>query len=134
MIVSSLREGARVETEIDGRFRIDVDQPAPYGADSAPSPFDVFLAGIAACTAYYAQVYCRKWKLPHQGIRVALTPVFDKAHRLTDVSMHLHVPDNFPAEHRDGLLRNAGNCLVKKTLESPPAIKLVLAVDAVVAA
>lgn len=128
MIVSHLRDGARVETEIDGRFRIDADQPAPHGADSAPSPFDIFLAGVSACTAYYAQVYCRKWKLPHEGIQVTLVPQFDSAHRLVDIGMTLQVPDDFPAEHHAGLMRNAGNCLVKKTLESPPSISLTLGV------
>lgn len=129
MITSHVGDGARVETDIEGRFRIDSDQPAPHGQDSAPSPFDIFLAGISACTAYYAQVYCRKWKLPHEGIRVDLTPVFDSTHRLVDLKMDLHVPEDFPAEHRSGLLRNAGNCLVKKTLEAPPTISLELAVD-----
>ena len=127
MIVSRLGDSARIETEVDGRFRIDADQPAPHGTDSAPSPFDIFLAGIAACTAYYAQLYCRKWQLPDAGIHVVLDPVFDKGHRLTDIAMKLHVPDDFPAEHRDGLLRNAGNCLVKKTLESPPTVELAFA-------
>jgi uncharacterized OsmC-like protein len=128
MIVSRLRDGALVETEIDGRFRISADQPAPQGAGSAPSPFDIFLAGISACTAYYAQVYCRKWKLSHEGMHVILVPKFDSAHRLVDIGMTLQMPEDFPAEHHAGLLRNAGNCLVKKTLEAPPSIDLALAV------
>jgi putative redox protein len=129
MIVSWLRDGALIETLVDGRFRIDSDQPAPHGADTAPSPYDIFLASLSACTGYYAQAYCRKWKLPHAGIRVELAPEFDAAHRLTRIAMALHVPDDFPEAHRAGLMRNAGNCLVKKTLETPPEIALQLLVD-----
>ena len=128
MITSRVLDGARVDTLIDGKFSLATDQPAPTGADSAPSPFDVFLAGIAACTAYYAQRYCRKWNLPDAGIEVDLEPSFDAKHMLTDVRMKLRVPATFPAEHLGGLLKNAGNCLVKKTLDAPPAVSLDLAV------
>lgn len=124
MITSRVLDGARVESLIDGKFTLFSDQPAPVGADSAPSPFDLFLAGIAACTAYYAQRYCRKWNLPHEGIEVDLEPVFNEKHLLTDVRMKLRVPAAFPTEHLPGLLKNAGNCLVKKTLEVPPAVTL----------
>lgn len=128
MITSRVLDGARVDTLIDGKFSLATDQPAPAGADSAPSPFDVFLAGIAACTAYYAQRYCRKWNLPDAGIEVDLQPTFDAKHALTDVQMKLRVPASFPAEHLPGLLKNAGNCLVKKTLDAPPTVSLDLAV------
>lgn len=124
MITSRVLDGARVESLVDGKFILASDQPAPIGADAAPSPFDLFLAGIAACTAYYAQRYCRKWNLPHAGIEVDLEPVFDEKHMLIDVRMKLRVPATFPAEHLGGLLKNAGNCLVKKTLEFPPRISL----------
>lgn len=128
MIVSTLLDGAKVDTRIDDKFALASDQPSPYGEDTAPAPFDIFLAGIASCTAYYAQVYCRKWKLPHDGITVELQPTFSDKHLLTDVRMTVKVPAGFPAEHHQGLLRNAGNCLVKKTLEVPPTVSLDLAV------
>ena len=40
--------------------------------------------------------------------------------------MSLVVPPGFPAEHREGLVRNAGHCPVKKVLESPPPVDLAL--------
>jgi len=124
MIVSYPQNGARITTNIEGKFDLLNDQPKPYGEDSAPAPFDVFLAGIAACTAYFAQVYCRKWKLSHEGICVELDPVFNAQHVLTDVKMRLKVPASFPKEHHAGLMRNASACPVKKALESPPTITL----------
>ncbi len=126
MITSIVLDGARIESDIEGKFVVATDQPAPAGADAAPSPFDLFLAGVASCTGYFAQRYCRKWNLPHEGIRVELEPVFDDRHALTDIRMTLRVPAGFPPEHRDGLLRNANHCPVKKALEKPPAISLAL--------
>lgn len=129
MIVSHVLDGARIATRVDDKFLIPSDQPAPYGEDTAPAPYDIFLSGVAACTAYFAQRYCRKWNLSHEGMAVELEPVFNAQHLLTDIRLKLKVPADFPREHLPGLLRNAGACPVKKTLESPPAIALE-AVDA----
>lgn len=126
MIVSRPLEGAKVDTVVNGRFSIMADQPAPFGDDDAPTPFDIFLAGIASCTAFFAQRYCRKWKLPHEGIAVELEPVYNDKHLLADVKMKLKVPAGFPADHLPGLLKNASNCLVKKTMETPPEISVEL--------
>jgi putative redox protein len=126
MIVSHVLDGARINTRIDDKFSLDCDQPAPFGEDQAPAPFDLFLSGIAACTAYFAQRYCRKWKLSHEGIRIDLEPMFDAKHTLTDVKLKVRVPPSFPREHLAGLLRNAGACPVKKALETPPAVSLEL--------
>lgn len=126
MIVSSILDGAKIATDIGNKFVIDTDQPAPFGQDEAPSPFDVFLASVSACTAYFAQRYCRKWKLPHEGIKVELESVFDAKHVLTDIHLKVQVPENFPRDHLAGLLRNAGACPVKKAMEAPPVVTLEL--------
>lgn len=124
LLVSHLHEGAKISTSIDGKFSIDNDQPPPFGADSAPAPFDVFLVGVSACAAYFAQAYCRKWKLSHEGISVELEPLFTPQHKLAEVKLRLKVPESFPAEHIAGLERNAAACPVKKALENPPAISM----------
>lgn len=126
MIVSYPLDGAKVSTRIENKFDLLCDQPVPHGEDTAPAPFDIFLAGIAACAAYFAQRYCRKWQLPHDGISVELEPTFNPQHALTDIKIRVKVPESFPPEHHAGLLRNAGACPVKKALETPPAISLEL--------
>lgn len=122
MIVSHVLDGARIQTHIDDKFVVDSDQPQPYGEDTAPAPYDIFLTGVAACTAYFAQRYCRKWNLAHDGIRVELDPVFNATHQLTNLKLRIRVPSSFPKEHVAGLLRNAGACPVKKALEGAPEI------------
>lgn len=124
MIVAHVLDGARIQTRIDDKFVIDSDQPLPYGEDRAPAPYDIFLTGVASCTAYFAQRYCRKWNLPHDGIRVELEPVFNAAHQLTNLKLRVRVPSSFPKDHVAGLLRNAGACPVKKALESSPEISV----------
>jgi ribosomal protein S12 methylthiotransferase accessory factor len=129
MIVSSVLDGAKTITNIGDKFVIETDQPPPFGDDKAPSPFDFFLASFSACTAYFAQRYCRKWNLPHEGITVELDPVFSAKHDLTDIHLRLKVPAGFPSDHLPGLLRNAGACPVKKAMDAPPVITLELTAD-----
>lgn len=122
LLISQLHEGAKISTRIDDKFTLENDQPAPFGADLAPAPFDVFLVGVCACAAYFAQVYCRKWNLSHEGISVELEPVFTPAHKLAEIKLRLKLPADFPEEHIAGIERNAAACPVKKTLENPPQI------------
>lgn len=124
IITSQVLDGARIKTTIDSKFVVDCDQPAPFGEDTAPAPYDLFLSGVAACTAYFAQRYCRKWSLSHEGISVDLEPVFNAQHVLVEIRLRLKVPAAFPRDHLAGLLRNAQACPVKKALESPPTISL----------
>lgn len=127
MIRSTLLDGARISTTLNDKFAIDCDQPAPYGEDTGPSPFDVFFSSVSACAAYFAQRYCRKWKLPHEGISVDAIPEFDDKHTLVALRLQVNVPDSFPREHIEGLLKNANACPVKKALENPPKLSLALA-------
>ena len=124
MITSHVLDGAKVHTSVGDKFSIDSDQPAPAGEDQAPSPYEIFLASISACTAFYAQRYCRKWNLPHAGIAVELDPTFGPGHTLLNIKLIIRIPDSFPQEHIAGLLRNTNACAVKKTLEAPPVIEV----------
>jgi putative redox protein len=124
MIISYVLDGAKITTRVDDKFSIESDQPAPFGEDTAPAPYDIFLSGVSACTAYFAQRYCRKWDIPHDGISVELEPIFNTLHILTNLKLKIKVPASFPKDHVAGLLRNAGACPVKKALETPPAISI----------
>lgn len=124
MITSHVLDGAKIHTNVGEKFSIDSDQPHPVGEDGAPQPFDIFLAGISACAAFYAQRYCRKWNLPHDGIAVELDPTFGAGHVLASLKLRVRIPDSFPREHIAGLLRNASACPVKKTLEASPTIEV----------
>lgn len=124
LLVSHLLDGANISTRIDERFTLNCDQAPPFGADSAPAPFEVFLVGVSACAAYFAQAYCRKWTLPHEGISVELEPVFTPQHRLEEIKLRLKLPEGFPEEHIAGIERNVAACPVKKALENPPRISM----------
>ena len=64
--------GMRLEAQL-GDFTVATDQPAADGGDnSAPSPFDLFLASLATCAGYYVLAFCKQRNLPTEGISVSM--------------------------------------------------------------
>ncbi len=67
-ILVSLPGGSRVEALWKG-FVIPTDQPVRSGGgNTAPSPFDLFLASLATCAGYYVLAFCQERKIPTEGI------------------------------------------------------------------
>ena len=62
--------GVRVDAHI-GNFTVHTDQTlADGGAETAPSPFDLFLASTAACAGFYVVSFCRKRGIATAGLRL----------------------------------------------------------------
>ena len=113
--------GARVDATF-GPHTVRTDQPAKGGGDdSAPSPFQLFLASIGTCAGIYVLGFCRQRGLPTDGIRLAQRLRVDPATGMvTGIDIDIRVPPEFPEKYRDALVRSAEQCAVKKHMESPP--------------
>jgi len=116
--------GLRIETEVCG-FRIATDQPVKAGGNgSAPSPFDLFVASLAACGAYYAVHFCRHRGIATEDLSLAAEVRKDPATgRVAEVLLDLELPPGFPERYRTAILRAVDQCTVKRALESPPLIR-----------
>lgn len=117
--------GVAVEARFNGHV-VRTDQPAAAGgADSAPPPFDLFLASLATCTGYYAVAFCRRRDLPTDGLRLNLTPERNpETRRLDRIRMELTLPAGFPDKYREAILRSAGQCAIKRVMDDPPQVLL----------
>ena len=117
--------GKKVDVEHRG-FTIPTDQPEAKGGDnSAPSPFELFLASIGACTGYYVLAFCEKRDIPTDGIELNMEIVRDEErHMIERIDISVHLPETFPERYVDACLRSAQQCTVKKHLEDPPEIAL----------
>ena len=106
-----------------GDFNISTDQPlADGGTNTAPSPFDLFLASLATCAGYYVMAFCRERDLPTEGITLKMTNSWnDQAHLAENITMEITLPADFPEKYRRAVIRVAGMCTVKRHLENPPA-------------
>ncbi len=107
--------------KVDAHFRghtIETDQPP---ADSAPMPFEVFLASIGTCAGIYVLGFCKQRDLPTDGIRIIQRNHANPATGLMDnIELEIQVPPTFPEQYHAALIRSAELCKVKKTLEHPP--------------
>jgi len=74
VVVTETRMGTFQQTIEIGPHRLTADEPlAAGGLDSGPSPYDLVLAGLGACTAMTLRLYAEHKTLPLERVSVALT-------------------------------------------------------------
>lgn len=123
-IVVDFPGGVRVNAQF-GPFVVQTDQPPPGGEGSAPSPFDTFLASLAACAGYFVLSFCRQRNIPTDGIRVIQRTETDPAsHMVSKIKIEIQLPPDFPDKYKDAVIRSADQCTVKKHLVRPPAFDI----------
>ena len=107
--------------KVDAHFRghtIKTDQP---NDDTAPMPFELFLASIGTCAGIYVLGFCKQRNLPTEGIRIVQRNHANPMTGLMDnIELEIQVPPTFPEQYHAALVRSAELCKVKKTLENPP--------------
>jgi putative redox protein len=121
-----LAGGKKVNTKIRG-FTISTDQPvADGGQDTAPSPFELFLASLGTCAGYFVASFCQARSLPTENIAMMQTVVRnDATHMVEKIIIDIRLPLDFPEKYKDAVVRAAESCTVKKHLAAPPQVQVV---------
>ena len=121
----TLDEGKVVTAHMKGHF-IRTDQPLDNGGgNTAPAPFDLFLASIGTCAGIYVKSFCDNRKIPTDNIRIIQTTEFDKATGLpVDITIDIKLPPDFPEKYKDSVINVAELCKVKKSIMSPPVFNV----------
>lgn len=117
--------GSRVDAFHEG-FWIRTDQPLVQGGEnSAPSPFDLFLASIGTCAGFYALRFFQQRSLDTKGLGLSVTPERDAARkRVVRIRIEIALPAGFPEKYREALLRAVDQCTVKRHLTEPPRFEV----------
>ncbi len=117
----TLGENQKVDAHYRG-FVIQTDQPVKMGGnESAPSPFDLFLASIGTCAGYYVQSFCRQRKISTDGIRLEQIMHVDEAIRMIgEIEIRIFLPDDFPEQYKKSVVKAAEACAVKKHISNAP--------------
>ena len=117
----TLPGGKKVVAHYKG-FEIATDQPKHQGGEeSAPSPFDLFLASIGTCAGIYIQSFCERRDIPYEGIEVVQTMETDPDTRLpVKFNLQILLPEGFPEKYKNSVIQAAELCLVKKTIANAP--------------
>jgi len=106
--VDALSRGKTITTRQDG---------------SAPAPFELFIASIGTCSGIYVAEFCQNRNIPTDDIRILLHTIKNPETRMIErIEMNIRLPEDFPPQYRDAVVRSAQLCAVKKHLDRPPEI------------
>jgi uncharacterized OsmC-like protein/pimeloyl-ACP methyl ester carboxylesterase len=122
-------EGRYAQLVTAGRHRFYSDEPvADGGNDSGPSPYDLLLAGLGACTTMTLRMYAER-----KGLDLRLASV-DLSHRkihaqdcaecetrngrIDYIERVIHIEGDLTEEQRQRMLQIADRCPVHRTLHS----------------
>jgi len=107
-------------------FIIRTDQSEGYGGDeSAPEPFDLFLASIGTCAGINVIVFCQRHTISPEDITLSL--YFDrnqKTHMIEKIAIDIHLPTDFPEEYKKAVTRSVDLCSVKRHILNPPEFEI----------
>jgi uncharacterized OsmC-like protein len=121
--------GGFAQEIIAGRHRLTADEPVSVGGtDTGPSPYELLLAALGACTSITLAMYARRkgWPLKEVTVnlwhsRVHVSDCADcetKDAMLDRIDRDIHLSGDLTSEQRSKLLEIADKCPVHRTLTS----------------
>jgi len=119
-------DGGKVITAHLNGHIIRTDQPVEQGGEnSAPSPFELFLAAIGTCAGIYVKSFCDKRDISSEGIKIIQSADYNEETGLpTNIDLEIQLPESFPEKYIDSVINVAELCKVKKTIISQPKFKI----------
>ncbi len=122
------RSGQNLQVEITaGSHLLIADEPAGIGDDAGPSPYDLLLSALAACTVITLRMYARRkgWALTSVEARLSTRKVHaadfetcedDPNARIDLIERELVLRGELDAEQRARLIEIADRCPVHRSL------------------
>lgn len=129
MTYEIILEGGKKVSMLMHGHKILTDQPFKAGGeDSAPAPFDLFLASIGTCAGFYVKAFCDQRGISAEGIRIFQHVNYNLDQRRVDrIEIAITLPPEFPEKYREAVVQAASSCAVKKHLATPPEVEVTIA-------
>ena len=124
-------DGGKIITAHHQGHDIRTDQPeAGGGTNSAPAPFDLFLASIGTCAGIYVKSFCDQRSIPTDNIKIIQSVDYDMQKRLpSKIKLDIQLPVDFPEKYRNAVISAADLCAVKRAIADPPVFEVVTSLD-----
>ena len=134
----TVRSESGLQQEIvSGRHHLKSDEPTPFGMDTGPSPYELLLAGLGACTSMTLRMYAERkgFDLGQVTIRLRHLRIHaedcanceTKVGFLDRIEREIEFTGRLDEAQRKRLLEIADRCPVHRTLKSEIDIKTSLA-------
>lgn len=134
VVVSS--ESGLAQEIVSGNHRWRADEPAPFGTDTGPSPYEFLLASLGACTSMTLRLYAQRKGLDLQRVIVRLQHSRIHAEDCMDcetkqgfldrIDREIELSGSLDDGQRRRLLEIAEHCPVHRTLKSEISIRTYL--------
>ncbi len=139
VVVSENGRGPYGQRITAGRHQLSADEPTPVGHDTGPTPYDLLLASLGACTSMTLRMYAARKKWPLEGVTITLRHARIHAEdcencetdsgQLDRIDRVVQLSGALDAEQRGRLLEMAERCPVHRTLHSEVDVRTTLAAD-----
>ena len=120
-------DGGKVVTAHAHGHSIRTDQPLDNGGgNTAPAPFDLFLASIGTCAGIYVKSFCDRRNIPTDNIKIIQKTEYNKETGLpVNITLDIQLPADFPEKYKASVINVAELCKVKKTIANPPVFDVI---------
>jgi putative redox protein len=128
VIVTETGSGTYTQQITAGHHRLAADEPQPIGADAGPTPYDLLLAALGACTSMTVRMYANRKGWPLEQVRVTLRHSRIHAQDCAEcettkawidhIDRDIELAGDLDDEQRQRLLYIADRCPVHQTLTS----------------
>ncbi len=113
----------KVDSTFKG-FTVHTDQSVEEGGENtAPEPFDLFLASIGTCAGLYVSSFCMNRQIDTKDLELVLS--FHRnnvTYMVEQIDIEIKLPKAFPEKYKSAVIKTAEMCFVKKHLVTPPQI------------
>lgn len=128
MTVTETGSGTYTQQIVAGQHRLLADEPSPVGSDAGPTPYDLLLAGLGACTSMTVRMYADRKGWPLERVQVTLR--HERIHAedcaecetkkgwISHIDRTIELFGDLDDEQRQKLLAIAERCPVHQTLTS----------------
>ena len=134
VVVSS--ENGLAQEIVSGNHRWHADEPEPFGTDTGPSPYELLLASLGACTSMTLRLYAQRKGMDLQRITVRLQHFRIHAEDCLDcetktgfldrIDREIELTGNLDEAQKSRLIEIAERCPLHRTLKSEINIRTLI--------